>query len=178
MTGPRPVLRFGNSCLRQICEPAEPGSEATAAILDALWSALENGDGVGLAAPQIGILRRILVVRKPSAGSGEHRLEMVNPTITETVGPRVPFEEGCLSFPGLYLTVWRQAGIKVRYFDRRGRQQTLRDRELVARIVQHEVDHLDGRLFIDHLSVGRRILAAPRLGFIRLVGLLRREVGW
>ncbi len=170
-----PVLRFGNRCLREVCDPLEPGGAEAAEVLDALWGTLETGDGVGLAAPQIGILRRALVVRDHRSRRRPVRLELVNPVITGLFGEERFFEEGCLSFPGLYLPVKRPRGVAVGYFDRQGRERTLRDEDLVARIVQHEVDHLDGRLFIDHLSPWRKLAAAPRLGAIRLGRLWKRE---
>ncbi len=175
MPASRPVLRFGNRCLRAVCAPLAPGGTEADEVLDALWETLEAGDGVGLAAPQIGILRRALVVRDQRPRHKHVRLELVNPVITSLWGEERFFEEGCLSFPGLYLPVRRPQGVAVDYFDRQGRERTLRDRDLVARIVQHEVDHLDGRLFIDHLSPWRKLVATPRLWAIRLGGLWKRE---
>ncbi len=175
MSASRPVLRFGNRCLREVCQALVPGSGEAAAVLDDLWASLDAGDGVGLAAPQIGILGRALVVRARPAGGRAVRLEMVNPVITGTSGPDTPFEEGCLSFPDLYLPVERPAGVTVAYCDRQGRKQTLHDEDLVARIVQHEIDHLDGRLFIDHVPRWRMLTAWPRLSLIRLGRLWKRE---
>lgn len=175
MTGPRPVLRYGNPVLRAACVPADPGSPAVIDVLTALWSALDAEDGVGLAAPQIGVRQRILVVRTPPGRGKAVRLEMVNPRLTGSFGPQRKFEEGCLSFPGLYLPVIRPAGVEVEYFDRDGNPRSLRDRDLLARIVQHEMDHLDGGLFIDRVSRWRRFLALPRLGGIRLSRLVKRE---
>ena len=106
-------------------------------------------------APQIGVGKRVVVVRDPRAPAGLQRLDLVNPEVVSTFGPDTPFTEGCLSFPGLYTTVVRPKGIVLKYDTADGRR-TMRDEELVARIVQHEVDHLDGVLFIDHLSKLKR----------------------
>ncbi len=159
------------------CSPADAGSGAVTETLDALWSSLESEGGVGLAAPQLGIMQRVLIVWHRRGESGQTRLEMINPVVRETFGQRQPFEEGCLSFPGLYSPVWRQTGIEVEFFDRQGACHTLRDNSLVARIIKHEIDHLDGHLFIDHLSFLRKVSIMPRLGWIRLRGLSKQEAG-
>ncbi len=173
----RPVLKFGDSCLREISAPVDSDPGSLAELFDELWSTLDHADGVGLAGPQIGIMQRALVVQTPQKKGGLARLEMANPVLVETFGSACGFEEGCLSFPGLYVQVQRPRGIKVEFLDRQGKLQVLRDQGLLARIVQHELDHLDGRLFIDHLSWWRKFCAAPRLWEIYLIRLLRREAG-
>ncbi len=81
---------------------------------------------------------------------------MINPIIAETFGDRAPFEEGCLSFPGVYLRIWRCRGVRLRYRDLDGAECSLEEEGLVARIVQHELDHLDGVLFHDSLAWWQR----------------------
>jgi len=125
-------------------DPAAPG---TAELLELLWKTLLDDGGVGLAAPQIGRNERVVVVMDPEQKRGQRKIGLVNPVIRETFGPMVAFEEGCLSFPGLYTRVWRPQG----------------NETLSARIIQHEIDHLEGILFIDHLSIWQRILLWPRL---------------
>lgn len=169
---PAPIRRFGSRCLRRAAATADPGSPATAQLLDRMWQVLEADGGVGLAAPQVGDSRRVVVVRDTRQPAGRQRLDLVNPVVEAAFGPSVPFEEGCLSFPGLYFVVRRPRGIRVRYHDREGTPCSLEDTGLVARIVQHEVDHLDGVLFIDHLPAWRRLLHGPRLLLIMLTGLL------
>jgi len=156
------IRRYGNACLRRRARPVDPADPATAEVLDQLWATLRTNGGVGLAAPQIGRDVRILVISDPEQKGGKGDVGMVNPVITGTFGPRVPFEEGCLSFPGLYTTVYRPRGVEVEYDGPEGRQ-VLRSETLAARIAQHEIDHLDGILFIDHLPAWRRILLGPRL---------------
>jgi peptide deformylase len=167
-----PRLRlYGAACLRQRAEDAETGAAATGELLDAMWQVLRERGGVGLAAPQVGRARRLIVVRDPQRPRGQQRLDLINPELTGTFGPDVPFEEGCLSFPGLFVKIDRPQGVTVRYATAGGETRTLRDDGLVARIVQHELDHLDGVLFIDRLGRGRRWLLAPRLLWLRLRGL-------
>jgi peptide deformylase len=156
------IRRYGNACLRRKARPVDPADPVTAELLELLWTTLRTDGGVGLAAPQIGSNVRVMVVSDPEQRPGHSDLNLVNPVIRETFGPRVPFEEGCLSFPGLYTKVWRPQGVEIEFDGPEGKQ-TLRSDTLAGRIIQHEIDHLDGVLFIDHLSVWRRILLWPRL---------------
>jgi peptide deformylase len=133
-----------------------------------MWRVLRDGGGVGLAAPQVGSDLRLIVIRDPNRPRGRQRLDLVNPQVTATFGATEPFEEGCLSFPGLYLEIRRPKGIEVRFLTADGEAVHLRDEGLVARIVQHEVDHLDGVLFIDRLPRWRRWLVGPRLLWLML----------
>jgi peptide deformylase len=174
--GPTPIRRFGAACLRRPARAAEPDAPATRDAVRRLWETLATQDGVGLAAPQIGLDLRALVVDEPLRGGGRRRLAMVNPEIRETFGPPTPFREGCLSFPGLYTVVHRPQGVVVAYDDpdAPGGRRELKDDGLLARIVQHEVDHLDGVLFIDHLTPWQRALLGPRLLAIMIRGWLGR----
>lgn len=156
------IRRYGNRCLRRKATPVDPSDPEIRTLLDTLWSTLLSDGGVGLAAPQIGQGSRVVVVIDPERPPSLQKLELVNPVITNTFGPRVPFEEGCLSFPGLYTTVWRTQGAVVEFDGPQGKC-TLREEGLAARIIQHEIDHLDGILFVDHLSVWTKILLLPRL---------------
>ena len=169
----RPVLRYGDPRLRRRCRPFEPGDPEAAQLADELWARLA-GDGVGLAAPQIGDDRRLIVIDDPRK-VGRKPLVLVNPTVERTSGPCEPFEEGCLSFPGLYLTIRRRRGIRLGYFDLAGRPHRLADNGLLARIVQHEIDHLDGILFCDRLPRAGRWLLSIRLWWLaRWHGRYRR----
>jgi peptide deformylase len=159
------ILRFGDARLRLRCRDVGPGEDARD-LADALWAALDAAGGVGLAAPQIGDLRRVIIARDPAAPRARS-LTLVNPVLTATEGPRVWFEEGCLSFPGLYVRVRRPRRVTVTYQDPDGTPRQLADDTLVARIVQHEIDHLDGVLYIDHLAAWRRWLLAGRLVTLR-----------
>ena len=167
------IRSFGAACLRRPAAAVDPEAASTTALLEDLWTTLSDDGGVGLAAPQIGVGKRVVVVRDPRKPAGEQRLDLVNPVVVSTFGPETPFTEGCLSFPGLYTTVMRPRGAVVEYDSVDGRAR-LKDDDLVARIVQHEVDHLDGVLFIDHLSAARRFQLLPRLLAIVVGGWVRR----
>jgi peptide deformylase len=166
--GPARIRVYGAPCLRLRAHEVEPGSAAAAGVLDELWAALGR-DGVGLAAPQIGRDVRAIVVRPPDRARGRRRLELVNPVLVETYGPTAPFEEGCLSFPGLYTTVWRPRGAEVAYRTRDGAPARIRDDGLVARILLHELDHLEGILFVDRLPFWRRLALTPQLLWMRML---------
>jgi len=162
------IYRYGATCLRRRAVAAPVDAPETRALLDTLWETLAADGGVGLAAPQIGHNRRVIVIRDPERPAGRQRLDLVNPVIRCTFGAAESFEEGCLSFPDLYTTITRPAGVEVEYADpaRPGQSLQLRNEHLLARIIQHEVDHLDGVLFIDHLSRRARWLLGPKLLWI------------
>jgi peptide deformylase len=160
------ILRYGDARLRLSCRGVGAGDDARG-LADALWAALDAAGGVGLAAPQIGDLRRVIAARDPAAPR-TRSLILVNPVITAAEGPEVWFEEGCLSFPGLYVQVRRPRRVTVDYQDLDGTPRRFEDDTLMARIVQHEIDHLDGVLYIDHLAAWRRWLLAGRLLWLRL----------
>jgi len=146
-------------------------NEETAQLVKRLWRILEADGGVGLAAPQIGVDSRVAIIRDPDAPVAKSRITMINPEVVETFGPEVPFEEGCLSFPGLFFDVMRRRGVVVNYFDESGHKHQVRNEGILARIVLHEVDHLDGVLFSDHLSFFGKLWMMPRL-FLQLTGFL------
>ncbi|HOX26775.1 MAG TPA: peptide deformylase [Candidatus Krumholzibacteria bacterium] len=159
---------YGAASLRRRCREVAAGEDVSA-LAAAMLALMERAGGVGLAAPQVGDLRRLIVVSEPDRRRSRP-IVMVNPVIEERFGPAVPFEEGCLSFPDLYLTLRRPRGVVVRYRDAGGAARTLREDSLLARVIQHEVDHLDGILFIDHLTRWRRWLLAGRLLRLRASG--------
>ncbi len=140
-------------------------------MIQSLWQVLGTDGGVGLAAPQMGVDLRVVVIRDPQAPTAKSRTTMINPEIVETFGSRVAFEEGCLSFPGLYHDVVRPKGVVVNFTDESGHTHQIRNAKMFARIVQHEVDHLDGVLFVDHFSFWTKLWLWPRLA-LELLGHL------
>lgn len=163
------LLRYGEPGLHRRCRDVAV-DEDVAPLARAMIAGMEAQSGVGLAAPQVGDLRRVIVVTDPLAARPRPRV-MVNPVIEAELGPLEVMEEGCLSFPDLYLKLVRPRGVVVGYRGLDGRRETLRDEGFLARVVQHEVDHLDGILFIEHLPRWRRWLLGWRLLW------LRRRVG-
>jgi peptide deformylase len=142
--------------LRQKAVEIAKISKKTLLLIDDMMRIMKRANGVGLAAPQIGILQRIVVV----APLDHKPMALINPVITKHEGEQIG-QEGCLSIPGLYGDVKRADYIEVDCFDRKGREITLELEGMPARIVQHELDHLDGVLFIDTVDVATLHWAHP-----------------
>ena len=123
-------------------------------LLKDMWETMRAANGVGLAAPQIGLSLRLAVIDVKPDGKSDP-IVLLNPEIVKREG-RVEEEEGCLSIPGLYAKVRRHAKVVVRALDARGIPMEIKGEGLLARALQHETDHLDGKLFIDRLSLLRR----------------------
>lgn len=144
----REIVMFGEDILRKKCREVTKFDEKLASLLDDMAQTLQNADGVGLAAPQVGILRRVCII---DIRDGNGLVELINPEIIEQSGSQIG-NEGCLSAPGEWCEVERPAMVTVRAFDRHGKEFTLKASELMARAVCHEVDHLDGILFTDRVK--------------------------
>lgn len=144
----RPVVKIPAPVLRQVCREISEVSKKTEAHINAMMAAMRQANGIGLAAPQMGFEERIVIV----APSEMKPLVLINPVITEWHGEQIG-QEGCLSVPGLYGDVIRAEAIAVEGFDRKGKPIGFEMSGLPARVVQHEVDHLDGILFIDKVDM-------------------------
>jgi peptide deformylase len=145
-----PILRHGADALHT---PAAAVPEMTPAIdrlIDDMIQTMYAAPGIGLAAPQVGVGLRIFVADISVGRNPADLLVFVNPDFVERDGMQLE-DEGCLSVPGFNATVARPSHIVLRGLDREGHEQTVEARELLARCFQHEMDHLDGRLFVDHL---------------------------
>ena len=154
--GIRKILTDKDPALHKICKPVEKFDWRLHKLLNDMADTLEEANGVGLAAPQVGILRRVVVV-----DTGEEILELVNPTIIETSGEQEG-PEGCLSVPGKYGLVKRPYIAKVRAQDRYGEWFEAEGEELIARCFCHELDHLDG---IVYTQVMERFLSEEELAY-------------
>ena len=139
----RRILTAEDPALHKVCRPVTKFDDKLGTLLDDMAETVVDANGVGLAAPQIGILRRIVVI-----DLGEEIVELVNPEIVETSGKQDGME-GCLSVPGEYWMVKRPNYAKVRAQDRNGEWFELEGEELIARCICHECDHLDGRLYTE-----------------------------
>ena len=141
--GLRKILTVEEPCLHKVCRPVEKFDKKLWKLLDDMKETLLDANGVGLAAPQVGILRRVVVV-----DTGEEMLELVNPELLETSGEQEG-AEGCLSVPGKYGLVKRPMVAKVRAQDRDGNWFEVEGEELIARCFCHEIDHLDGIVYTE-----------------------------
>ncbi len=144
--GIRKIVTIGDETLRKHCKPQEKFDKRLAVLLKDMADTMYKAEGVGLAAPQVGILRRAAVVDVTPDRSG--LLELVNPEIIEREGEQTG-REGCLSVPGRQGVVTRPMKVKVRFQDRNGDTFELETEGFEARAICHELDHLDGRLYID-----------------------------
>jgi len=151
---------YPDPVLRDRSEPVEVFDEALAAMAREMTRLMYENNGLGLAGPQVGTLKRIVVVA-PDAEPGCETV-LVNPEIVETAGWEEA-DEGCLSFPGIFVKLDRFARVVARYQDPSGRPQHLEVEGLLARAVQHELDHLDGRLLVDRMSSVQRMVQRRRL---------------
>ena len=140
----RKIVKVGDPVLRQKCRPVEKFDARLHALIDDMIDTMHDADGVGLAAPQVGILRRVVVIE---CVEGEI-LELVNPRIVAFAGTQEA-QEGCLSIPGVSGITSRPMTVTVRYQDRTGEWYELEGDDLLARAICHETDHLDGKLFTD-----------------------------
>ena len=141
--GIRKIMTVKEPCLHKVCRPVEKFDGKLHKLLDDMKETLLDANGVGLAAPQVGILRRVVVV-----DTGEEMLELVNPELLETSGEQAG-AEGCLSVPGKYGLVKRPMVAKVRAQDRDGNWFEVEGEELIARCFCHEIDHLDGIVYTE-----------------------------
>ncbi|WP_127592653.1 peptide deformylase [Paenibacillus lautus] len=143
------IVPFGDPILRKIARPVDTVNARALKILDDMAETLYDSEGrAGLAAPQVGILRRLIVM-----DCGEGLIELINPEIVEMDGEQIG-PEACLSYPGYYGYVKRANKVKVKTLNRQGETVILEGEDYLARCMQHEIDHLNGILFVDHVRDG------------------------
>ena len=140
----RKIVQYGDETLRRVCRPVDKITPAVLTLLDDMLETMRAADGVGLAAPQVGILRRIVVIEVEEGNV----LELINPKIIATAGEQVG-AEGCLSVPGRRGVVKRPKHVTVRAMNRHGEVVDISGSDLLARAFCHELDHLDGKLYTD-----------------------------
>lgn len=146
------IYKYGDDVLREGCTEVKRFDSALRMLAYAMIETMHEADGVGLAGPQVGVSEKIFVAHVPN---GEP-IVFVNPSIVETSIETGPYEEGCLSVPGVYHSVIRPLRVTVQAQDVDGKPFTMKADGLLARVIQHENDHLYGTLFIDHLDEGEK----------------------
>ena len=145
------IMKAGHPVLKQVAEPVEFVNKKMRTLIEDMAETMYKTDGVGLAAPQIGVSQRIIVL-----DDGNGLLELMNPEITHKEGSQIGLE-GCLSVPGYYGDVERFDKITVKAIDKHNKKVTIKAEGFLARILQHEIDHLDGHLFIEKADNLQRI---------------------
>ena len=153
---------YGDPVLRKTAAPVEAFDDGLRALVERMAEALREANGVGLAAPQIGVPSRVVII-DTEYGEAPPRV-LVNPEIVSASEETVVEDEGCLSLPGISLDVKRSARVSVKAQNEKGEEYTIEDASgLLAKALQHEVDHLNGILFIDHVSAVQRGLLRSKL---------------
>ncbi len=168
-----PIVVYGDPVLRQKAKDIEKGTDLTQLIAD-MYETMEAASGIGLAAPQIGKSIRLFVVDATSIEKEDEEDEdmsdfkkaFINAEIIEEEGEEWDFEEGCLSIPNLRESVFRQETIRIRYYDEQWNLKEESYDGMKARIIQHEYDHIEGKLFIDYLSPFKKRLLKGKLADI------------
>jgi peptide deformylase len=162
MARPLAIMRYGDTILRGKNEKVSEFGSDLGPFFKRMWETLIEARGVGLAAPQVGVSKQIAIIN-PELEDEKKLIKMVNPRIVAVSKETDSLEEGCLSVPGVRGEVVRAANIKVVYQDENGSEHMLDADGFLARIIQHEIDHLNGVLFIDRLSFAKRALLKGKL---------------
>jgi len=155
--GLRDIRLYGDPVLRTRARPAEGVDESLLRLAEDMIETLRHAEGVGLAANQVGELHRVIVVDMAPISGEEEVVILINPEIVEQEGT-ASSEEGCLSIPEVQEPVERSEWVRVAYLDRDGNRDEIEGKGLLSAVLQHEIDHLDGVLIIDHISPTRRAL--------------------
>ena len=152
----KPLIILPDPILRQVSKPVERVDGDLRKLADDMLDTMYDAPGIGLAAIQVGEPRRLLVIDLAKEGEPPEPHVFINPEILESADQRSVYEEGCLSIPDYYAEVERPASMRVKYLDRDGKLQEMQAEGLMATCLQHEIDHLNGVLFIDHISKLKR----------------------
>jgi len=166
-----PIVAYGHPVLKKIAQEIPKDYPGLKELIADMWETMYQGDGVGLAAPQVNRSIRLLVIdtsayKEKYPEAGEFKRVFINPKIYKVEGEEYAFNEGCLSVPGIREDVVRKPVIYLRYFDDQFQEHDEKYDGVVARVFQHEYDHLDGILFVDRISNLRKILLKGKLNDI------------
>lgn len=164
-----PIVKFPDPILQQPAEPVTVFDVELRKLVDDMFTSMYDAQGIGLAAPQIGISKRLTVIDLSFQKKPEDKIVLINPEVVEIKGKQVE-EEGCLSLPEIRDRVVRAAEVKVRAQDAEGKPIEVEGTELLARAIQHEIDHLDGILFIFRLSRLKRDLQLRKIRKLQKAG--------
>lgn len=148
----REIIILPDPRLKQVSKPVEDVTDEIRALLDDMVETMHDAPGIGLAAVQVGVLQRVVVIDIARDEENPDPQYFINPEITWVSEEMGIYEEGCLSIPEYYEEVERPIECKIKFLDRDGKPQKLHCKEMLATVIQHEIDHTDGVLFIDHIS--------------------------
>jgi peptide deformylase len=153
---PRDILILPDKRLRQVSDPVKKFDAGIRKLVEDMFESMYDAPGIGLAAIQIGVPKRVITMDLAKKEEAKNPLVFINPEVVWTSEEKATYEEGCLSIPEYYDDVERPAQVKVKYLDLEGKRQEVVANGLFATCLQHEIDHLNGVLFIDHLSKLKR----------------------
>ncbi len=159
----RPIVQYGDPVLREVAQEVDKVDSGIKDLVSDMTDTLKEAQGLGLAAPQISVSKRVFIVDLTAVDLTAELKVFINPEIIEKYGDDIEMEEGCLSFPGLYQKIVRPSQVKIKATDIDGNQFELDADGMLARVILHEYDHLEGVLYIDHLSALSRTLIKGRL---------------
>jgi peptide deformylase len=162
----RDILIWPHPTLKKKASPVADVDDSIRALVNDMFETMYAADGVGLAAPQIGVLKNIIVLDTTPRQPDSKPIAMINPEITAKEG-QILYREGCLSIPGEAEEVERAAQVQVKFLDVAGKLRTLEADGLLAVAIQHETDHLVGTMFVDHLSALKRELIKKRMARVK-----------
>lgn len=158
-----PIVWAPDPVLKAKCARVDVVDDEVRRLMDDMLETMYDAPGVGLAAPQVGVKRRVIVVDCARADEEPNPIRMVNPELVVVSDEEAVNEEGCLSLPGHYADVTRPAEAKVRFLDENGETREIEADGLLATCVQHEIDHINGILFVDHLSALKRNMILKKM---------------
>ena len=157
------ILTEPNTLLRQVSQPVEQVGEPEKELMNDMLETMYAANGIGLAAIQIGVPKRIIVMDLSKEENKKLPMYFVNPVITKKNNEKTTYEEGCLSVPNQFAEIDRPSKCEVEYLDYNGNKQNLQAENLLATCIQHEIDHLEGILFIDYLSKLKKAIIVKKL---------------
>ncbi|WP_274630442.1 peptide deformylase [Arvimicrobium flavum] len=173
----RPLIILPDPILRQVSQPVATVDDAVRKLSEDMLETMYDAPGIGLAAIQIGEPLRMLVIDVSKDDEAKAPQVFINPEIVEQSDDRSVYEEGCLSIPDYYAEVERPAGVRVRFIDQLGKQQEVMADGLLATCLQHEIDHLNGVLFIDYISKLKRDMVVRKFKKLARDRVPERMVG-
>ena len=146
------IITVPDEILKKVSNPIEKIGSDEKKLINDLFETMYHSNGIGLAAVQVGILKRVLVVDVSSKNEKKQPIALINPVIKNLSGEKSIYEEGCLSIPETFIEIERPKICEVEYIDEKGEKKNLKCDGLLSTCIQHEINHLDGKLIIDHLS--------------------------
>ncbi len=158
-----PIITAPDPRLKKVCKAVERVDDDIRRLMDDMYETMKAAPGVGLAAPQVGVLQRVIVVDTAKSEDPPEPHFIANPELVWVSDHDAGYEEGCLSLPEMYSEVKRPAEIRLRYLDRENEIRELAADGLLATCIQHEMDHLEGILFVDHISALKRSMILRKL---------------